>query len=498
MPASSKQQQKFMGMVHALKKGDMNPSDASPELKKAADSMSDTDAKDFASTPHKGLPKRVKQEIVRKLKEYAMTLPSHHAKSAAPMDSLRSDDEMDVQETRIPQNFNVGTTQDYHTKLATTPRKKYDKTNFDPEHSGQEDLKEGDDKLEMLKLFNKALKMMPGSPKQKEVIKQLNVIRTRNGLKPLNEKQVVNKLAEYASKMDLSYIQNKDAKLDGTPDEKDAIDKKIESVNEAGLKGVEGIPSNKKLSQLSDNDKLKVLQSTGNLISFKVPDWSKGRRNFWTVISAGKIIKKKNLSGEIIFFLPGKGPEKVSPTYPSVKELLNGVNWDTMELRRESVNEGCWKGYKQVGGKMKNGRMVPNCVPESVNEELSFDEKQMVIGIIEILKQVDDRKNRMRIVLNMIKKFKDEGIVFDYQKFVDALKEYSMGSYEYDKGNRELGEAMIWQAKDMIYKIVPQSTFARYAKNPPKNREFVDSIIRDLTQVLNRFYKQNDIDLILR
>lgn len=24
----------------------------------------------------------------------------------------------------------------------------------------------------------------------------------------------------------------------------------------------------------------------------------------------------------------------------------------------------CWKGYKQVGMKKKNGRMVPNCVPK--------------------------------------------------------------------------------------------------------------------------------------
>jgi hypothetical protein len=110
-------------------------------------------------------------------------------------------------------------------------------------------------------------------------------------------------------------------------------------LSEASLKGMEGVPSNKKLSQLSDNDKLKILQSRGNLISFKVPDWSKGRRNFWELISNGKIVKKKNLSGETIFFLPGKGLEKVSPTYPSVKELLNGVDWDTMELRRESVNE---------------------------------------------------------------------------------------------------------------------------------------------------------------
>lgn len=30
---------------------------------------------------------------------------------------------------------------------------------------------------------------------------------------------------------------------------------------------------------------------------------------------------------------------------------------------RELLDERCWKGYKQVGGKKKGGRMVPNCVP---------------------------------------------------------------------------------------------------------------------------------------
>jgi hypothetical protein len=33
----------------------------------------------------------------------------------------------------------------------------------------------------------------------------------------------------------------------------------------------------------------------------------------------------------------------------------------------ENLNEACWEGYKAVGGKMKNGKMVPNCVP--INED---------------------------------------------------------------------------------------------------------------------------------
>lgn len=53
MPAKSKAQQKFMGMVHAAQTGDKA---ASPEVAAAAKSMSKKSAKDFASTSQKGLP----------------------------------------------------------------------------------------------------------------------------------------------------------------------------------------------------------------------------------------------------------------------------------------------------------------------------------------------------------------------------------------------------------------------------------------------------------
>jgi len=56
MPAVSKAQQRFMGMVHAVQNGDMEA--PSKEVEKAADSISDKDAKDFASTKHKGLPNK--------------------------------------------------------------------------------------------------------------------------------------------------------------------------------------------------------------------------------------------------------------------------------------------------------------------------------------------------------------------------------------------------------------------------------------------------------
>jgi hypothetical protein len=58
--ALSKQQQKFMGMVYAVKKGEMEA--PSPEVAKAAAGMTKQQAKDFAKTKHKGLP-QVKEQM---------------------------------------------------------------------------------------------------------------------------------------------------------------------------------------------------------------------------------------------------------------------------------------------------------------------------------------------------------------------------------------------------------------------------------------------------
>jgi hypothetical protein len=57
--ATSKAQQRFMGMVHSIQKGE-KVKGASSELKKTAKSMGKKDAEDFAATKHKGLPEKVK------------------------------------------------------------------------------------------------------------------------------------------------------------------------------------------------------------------------------------------------------------------------------------------------------------------------------------------------------------------------------------------------------------------------------------------------------
>ena len=78
-------------------------------------------------------------------------------------------------------------------------------------------------------------------------------------------------------------------------------------------------------------------------------------------------------------FKGGKGVEYVKIYYDknhlaTVKDggrkIVKEKNWGKLP-----INEACWKGYKQVGGKKKNGKMVPNCVP--INE-IPMDDLQKI------------------------------------------------------------------------------------------------------------------------
>ena len=67
MPAVSKKQQKFMGIVHGLQKGTVKPSEVSKKAQNVAKQMKPSSATDFAATKHKGLPtkaKKIKKESI--------------------------------------------------------------------------------------------------------------------------------------------------------------------------------------------------------------------------------------------------------------------------------------------------------------------------------------------------------------------------------------------------------------------------------------------------
>jgi hypothetical protein len=61
-----------------------------------------------------------------------------------------------------------------------------------------------------------------------------------------------------------------------------------------------------------------------------------------------------------------------------IKLTENKLKEMIFSVIQENLNEGCWEGYKAVGGKMKNGKMVPNCVPI---KEASSPAQQAAIAI---------------------------------------------------------------------------------------------------------------------
>ena len=67
MPSTSRAQQRFMGIVHGLQKGTVKPSSVSKKAQDVAKHIAPSDATAFASTKHKGLPKKkkVKEQLMQ-------------------------------------------------------------------------------------------------------------------------------------------------------------------------------------------------------------------------------------------------------------------------------------------------------------------------------------------------------------------------------------------------------------------------------------------------
>ena len=93
---------------------------------------------------------------------------------------------------------------------------------------------------------------------------------------------------------------------------------------------------------------------TGKNLTFKGKKYSNLYFEVLRIDNKSKLVTLKILSPKELFGKELNVPFKTIRRGPFLKT-------DTSAL-----NEGCWKGYKQVGGKKKNGKMVPNCVP--INE----------------------------------------------------------------------------------------------------------------------------------
>ena len=136
------------------------------------------------------------------------------------------------------------------------------------------------------------------------------------------------------------------------------------------------------------------------------------------------------------------------------------------------LNEDCWKGYKQIGGKMKNGKMVPNCVPESVvKEELSSQDRTLIYKLTTMaLKAMPKSKKQKEIIKKL-----------NFVRTKNGMKPLS---------EEVINEIGIFPIKNYIKGIIPigmRNTVNR------QNKEKYNAVIKDLVSTLNQFWKQHNI-----
>ena len=105
---------------------------------------------------------------------------------------------------------------------------------------------------------------------------------------------------------------------------------------------------------------------------------------------------------------PGDKDAKTKPSKHTLKyKKMFG------ELKKE-LSDACWKGYKQVGMKDKNGKQVPNCVPESyeIGADYANHTKEVTPGQVPAGKAVD-AKDRGKPEDNVKKKDIEEWALSD-------------------------------------------------------------------------------------
>jgi len=122
MPAVSKKQQQFFGIVRAIQKGEQAPT--TPETAKAAADMKKSDVKKFASTKHKGLPNKVVQKeeldkndkpFVKKLVGKLRSGSKTHAKQADDLEKAMKEES----NPRIPRKKGQPANSKKHSDLYT-------------------------------------------------------------------------------------------------------------------------------------------------------------------------------------------------------------------------------------------------------------------------------------------------------------------------------------------------------------------------------------------
>lgn len=290
-------------------------------------------------------------------------------------------------------------------------------------------VNEGNDQLEMMKLLSKAMKAMPGSPKQKKLKQELNKLRIKNGLEPIPESTAPNHKGKIDSELESKYGVSVDVfeypthlelKRIVVPDDKRGMgvgtnvmndlikyavknNKDIFTTPSSAFGGTKsrlvkfyksfGFKNNKGSKRDFRSRESMVRLNSGLDEADTNRDYKKEYEKY------GKSEKAKKYRAELNKYNRQKGTygngDGKDASHKS--EKITGFEYQSKNRgRREKSRlkkEACWKGYKQVGGKKKGGKMVPNCVPESTLNEIPMSD------LIKIDRFADFKLNPVDMVL---------------------------------------------------------------------------------------------------
>ena len=140
----------------------------------------------------------------------------------------------------------------------------------------------------------------------------------------------------------------------------------------------------------------------------------------------GKVVP---LTVEIIPDRNGNGDEVF--TGSNVKTFVrhgSGYNYGNSKDDSTSVDEECWKGYKQLGMKKKGKKEVPNCVPEEtlvskVVKKYVIKEDEQIFNIAEALNETLSSYNLFEDISNQIKNEFAELSEEEQLDFLDILSD---------------------------------------------------------------------------
>ena len=454
MPSVSKKQQKFMGIVRAIQKGEADPSDFNKDAQDAAKKMKKSSVKKYAKTKHKGLPNK-------KVNEDAWTPEQNKAvdKIDGEFNKLMAKKGIEpysVEASRLWRSagFNKKMRKIFgkNVKESLTPaevkkeRELFKKTGELPPRL----QKVVDDYENERKAFHKKMKkkfkgnvkgdwvdvVVPGL----EWMSKLGEAADRDYKAEYKKFQSSTKAKKYRAELN-KYNRQKGTY--GNGDGKDASHKGGKIVGfEAESKNRGRAEKSRLKKEINDyvgsvidetiNEnpaaiaaaQRMVVQSKGKKISVNT-----ARNSRYKDKDPAAHKKAKSLFSRLLDkFRKKNESQMLLQMAKQLKEADESVD----EIKVWDLNEKCWKGYEKKGMKTMFGKRYPNCVKkkksESVNEV--SDKQKRKIYKKAFGKEYDDSKRKQaplpldiayKVALNRLKKKKKSESVNEESKVIKSI-----------------------------------------------------------------------------